>query len=122
MRKVVAVVASAMLSACTTASVSPDKEALCGPRPTEEQARSAVQAYVERVGLKDPNSAQVRDIRVEGRMSWYNGLLNGGGYSYGLQIAFELNAKNSFGAYVGFRTRHILRTPDGMTRWRAEID
>jgi len=74
-------------------SVSPDKEALCGPRPTEEQARRAVQGYVERVGLKDPSSAQVRDIRVEGPMSWYKGLIQGGGYSYGWQIAFELNAR-----------------------------
>jgi len=93
MTKAIAVFLLVALVACTTMSVSPDKEALCGPRPTEEQARRAVQGYVERVGLKDPSSAQVRDIRVEGPMSWYKGLIQGGGYSYGWQIAFELNAR-----------------------------
>lgn len=118
MKKTIAVLALVALSACTTAAVGPDKEALCGPRPTELQARNAVQVYVDRVGLKDPSSAQVRDLRIEECTSWYMGLFKGGGYFYGWQIAFELNAKNRFGAsYLGFQTRRILLTPDGMTHW-----
>lgn len=120
MMKVIAVFSLVALAACTTVSVSPDKEALCGPRPTQEEARRAVQTYVESVGLKDPSSAQVRDIRVEGPMSWYKGLVQGGGYNYGWQIAFELNAKNSFGAYVGFTTKRILLMPDGKTYFYME--
>lgn len=120
--KAIALFLLVALAACTTMSVSPDKEALCGPRPTEEQAMSAVQTYVERVGLRDPSSAQVRNIRVEGPMRWIKGLVQGGGYNYGWQIAFEINAKNSFGGYVGFRTKYILLMPNGMTYWWMEND
>lgn len=109
-------------SACSSIPMDPEDVAQCGPRPTDAQASAAVQVFVDRGGLKDPSSAQVRDIRIESRMSWFNGLVNGGGYTYGWQVAFELNAKNSFGAYVGFKTRHVLVVMDGSTRWKYEPD
>lgn len=118
MKKLLIVFWLLTLAACTTLPVKPEDEARCGPMPTYAEAQNSVQAYVDGVGLKDPSSAQVRNIRVVGPTSWYNGLINGGGYSYGWQITFDLNAKNSFGAYVGFSTREILRLPDGTVRWR----
>lgn len=127
MKVTIAALALVALSACTTAAVGPDKEALCGPRPTELQARNAVQVYVDRAGLEDPSSAQVRDLRIEDCTSWHKGLFKGegyrygwgGGYYYGWQIAFEFNTKYRAGAsYIGFQTRRILLTPDGGTHWR----
>lgn len=122
MKKLLIVFWLLTLSACTTLPVKPEDEARCGPMPTFTEAQNSVQTYVDGVGLKDPSSAQVRNIRVVGPTSWYNGLINGGGYSYGWRIVFDLNAKNSFGAYVGFKTREILRLPDGTVRWRMVID
>lgn len=120
--KVIVVFLLVVLTGCTTMSVKPDELALCGPRPTDEQAWASVQTYIENVGFYDPGSAQVRNIRVEGPMSWYKGLAGGGGYNYGWQIAFEVNAKNVYGGYVGFKTKRILLMPDGKTYFRKELN
>lgn len=126
MKKTMAVLALVGLSACTAAAVGPEKEALCGPRPTQLRARNAVKVYVDRAGLEDPSSAQVKDIRIEDCASWHKGLIKGGGYYYGWgggyyygwQIAFELNARyRAGGSFTGFQTRRILLTPDGATHW-----
>lgn len=127
MNKTIAIVALLALSACTSAAVGPDKDALCGARPSQMQARNAVKVYVARAGLEDPSSAQVRNVRIEGCTSWRKGLFKGGGYYYGWggghyygwQIAFELNARYRVGgSYTGFLARRILLTPDGATHWR----
>jgi hypothetical protein len=102
--------------------LTPEQEVQCGPMPSQDQAESNVRAYINQVGLKDPSSAQYRNVRIMGRSNWYNGLANGGGYSIGWLVSFELNAKNSYGAYVGFRPVSILLTPDGRIRWGALIE
>ena len=122
MRITIATVLLAITAGCTTLSVGPEEESLCGPRPSEAQARDAVQVYIDRVGLKDPSSAQVRDVRVADSAKWYKGLINGGGYNYGWEISFQLNAKNSFGAYIGFKDRKVLLAPGGMVQWRMEVE
>lgn len=127
MEKTIAVLALVALSACTSAAVGPDKEVLCGARPSPTQVRAAVKVYVDRAGLEDPGSAQVRNVRIEGCASWHKGLLKGGGYYfgwgggyyYGWQISFELNARYRVGgSYTGFLARRILLTSDGATHWR----
>lgn len=120
MKRILAIFALLMLTACTT--VSPDQKSLCGLRPTEEQAKNAVQVYINQGGLKDPSSAQIRNIRIENPTRYYKGLINGGGYNYGWQIAFEYNAKNSFGGYVGYKVKRILRTPNGMIYWNFSAE
>ena len=94
----------------------------CGPEPSQVQIEAAVQTWVQSAGLKDPGSAQTRNAWTIGRRGMYNGLINGGGYSYGWMVEFQVNGKNSFGGYVGFRTRHVLLTPDGRTHWQMEMD
>lgn len=94
----------------------------CGQEPTQTQAEAAAQVWVQHAGLKDPGSAQVRNVQILGKRGMYNGLVNGGGYSYGWMVQFEVNAKNSFGGYVGFKTRQVLRMPDGMVRWQMVLD
>lgn len=102
-----------MLSACTTMAVGPDKADLCGPRPTDQVVMAAIQSTINSMNLKDPNSAQIRNVQIVDRWSLYKGLVNGGGYNYGWLVAFELNAKNGFGGYVGFESERILVTKDG---------
>lgn len=115
-----AIFALLTMTACTT--VPPDLISLCGTRPTDEQAEAAVQKYINTAGLKDPSSAQVRNIRIENPTRYYKGLINGGGYDYGWQIAFEYNAKNSFGGYVGYKVKRILRTANGMIYWNISAE
>ena len=119
MKMLMGVVLLAALVGCSTV-LSQNDEALCGPRPTEEQAKTAVQVYIDGVHLKDPGAAQVKDIVVGGTAKWYKGLVNGGGYNYGWQISFQLNAKNSYGGYVGVQPRSILLCGGGRVYWSLE--
>ncbi len=83
--------------------------ASCGPPPTPVQvtpvaasqstlaaARSALT-----VSFKDPSSAQFRNERV------YR-LATGG-----TAICGEVNGKNSFGAYIGFKHYYVRLNPNG---------
>ena len=116
MKKLMGLMLLAAFTGCTT-MVSQNDEALCGPRPTGEQAENAVKVYVDGVGLKDPGAAQVKDIVIVGKAKWYKGLVNGGGYNYGWEISFQLNGKNSYGGYVGFQPRKILLCDGGRVYW-----
>lgn len=122
MNKYLVFIVLILVTSCTTINVKPEEEYLCGPAPTYEQAQNAIKTFIERSGLKDPNSAQIRDIRIGERSAWVKGLINGGGYNYGWTIKFEINAKNSFGAYVGFTRREVLLQPDGLVRWRFTLE
>jgi hypothetical protein len=110
------------LTGCLHGRADPKDVHLCGPAPTQAQAEAAVSAYVSSAGLKDPSSAQVQNITVVEPASWFKGLNNGGGYVHGWLITFELNAKNSYGGYVGFRGRELLRLPDGRAFFTPPID
>lgn len=69
------------------------------PPESDEFAQSTMAQYIEQ-SLKDPESAQYRNFRSEGK-GWYGG----GVYKrhFGWRYSVEVNAKNSFGGYVGFR-------------------
>lgn len=105
------------LLACAPPQMEPEQRRhACGPEPTIEQAISSVAFWVQNGGLKDPFSAQTRTINVLGRGAMQNGILRGGEWHYGWVISFEVNAKNSFGAYVGWQRRSILWNR-GDTSW-----
>lgn len=103
MRRLVIVPALLILAGCTPPKVMPEAY---GPRPTEAEARSAVEAWT-RQALKDPYSAVIGEVRVGSRASGYNGIRDGG-WTHGWEVWFQVNAKNSFGAYIGHRTYCIL--------------
>lgn len=103
-------VLACFLGACSTVPVH--ELSLCGSPPTTEEAQQAVEGAVSSMGLKDPYSAQVENIRIVEPYRHYRGVFKGG-YDYGWLITFALNAKNSYGAYVGFRTYQIMRTEGG---------
>jgi hypothetical protein len=101
---------------CGCASAPPTSEK-CGPQPSDQQIQESVQAYIAGVNWKDPDSVQVRNIRIQPCRSIWKGLINGGGYEVGWEIDFEVNAKNSYGGYTGFELKSIIRTPDGKVHW-----
>lgn len=111
-----------IVAGCTTLSVGPEEEDRCGPRPSYDDASRAAQVYVDRYGFKDPTSAQIRDIQIGNRAKWYRGVVNGGGYNYGWEITFNVNAKNSFGGYVGYKSRTVLLSPGDNVQWRYEVE
>lgn len=114
MRNPLAAFVLLLLAGCARGGIAPDQEPLCGPRPTDEQAQKSVQIYLQQSGLNDPSGAKIRQVRVVKRAAWYNGVVNGGGYTYGWLIDFELNARNAYGAYIGFKPREFLRSADGL--------
>ncbi len=111
MRQIVAVLVLCLTAGCiSTSELTPER---CGPPPTMAQAEWGVSYYVQNVGLKDPGSAQVRNIQIVRR----HGQANIHGNIYGWLVTFELNAKNSFGGYVGFRKREIIMLDGGSRVW-----
>lgn len=70
-----------------------------------DSAEAVVRAFL-RSKLKDPSSAQVevlagpRQLTVKGSVF--------GPSAYGWGICYELNAKNSFGAYTGYRKQALI--------------
>lgn len=71
-----------------------------------ENAASIARAYILS-SLKDPDSAQFRNGDL--RKGWVrDGLLRGGAYHFGWIYSVDVNAKNSFGGYVGYQKHYIL--------------
>jgi hypothetical protein len=57
--------------------------------------------------LKDPNSAQIDFNRIN--TGWIrDGLIRGGKVHYGYVLGANVNAKNSYGAYVGYKPYKFL--------------
>ena len=85
----------------------------CGSVPTMAQAEWGVNYCVQNIGLKDPGSAQVRNIEIGGM----HGQVNIHGNVYGWLVTFELNAKNSYGGYNGFKHMEVIMMDGGTRVW-----
>jgi hypothetical protein len=107
-------ICAASLSACATVPVSPPDAAKYGPRPSADQAKAAAVAYVQAQGLKDP---ELRNIVVVMPTQRFAGFI-----SYGWRITFEVNSKNSSGAYTGYVGRRVQLRPDGQIHCPAAED
>jgi hypothetical protein len=69
---------------------------------SQENAESLADAWLDNY-LKDPFSAQKRWQPLE--RGWIREApIDGGSLIFGYRLAGEINAKNSFGAYTGFKT------------------
>lgn len=64
-----------------------------------------IRSYLRRT-LKDPSSAQVEEIAGPSFITMKASLLGPGTFGWG--VCFSVNAKNSFGAYVGFHDIAII--------------
>jgi hypothetical protein len=92
---------------------SVDMTVLAGAQPSASEAERVVLEHL-RETLKDPDSLKQFRIRSGPKyITWYRGLLTGGGHAAGWLVCFEYNAKNSYGGYVGLKADAIaLRTHD----------
>lgn len=93
-----------LLTSCATVSREEAATADFGPYPAnyEEQVK-----HFFNQTLKDPYSAVYR-IGTPRKGVATKGLIFGGGKVYGWIMPVGVNAKNSFGGYVGERTCYIL--------------
>ncbi len=78
--------------------------AVASTRPPTDEEKLVIERAVQH-SLKDPGSMQLQDLRV------------GPGKTEGsLTVCGQVNAKNSFGGYVGFRTfyaMYVLKNKNG---------
>jgi len=88
-----------------------------GERPTPAQVESAVKRHFE-FALKDAESARYQ-ISTPYRGYANEGALAGGGIRWaGYLVDVQVNAKNSFGGYTGYKPYQVLLTRD-MNVYRA---
>ena len=115
MRAVLPAVAIVALAGCTSPVTDPGTLADCGPRPDQAQCEAVAAKAVSLMRLKDPESARITEVQAEQPMIWKG---DPGGPWIGWQIGFLLNAKNSFGGYVGPQRVIVLLRRDGTFRYR----
>ena len=95
---------SAFLGAC--ASLAPPsaeeiEKADYGILMSQENAQITAQAFLDK-HLKDPRSAQYE--WGESYKAWLRrGIIHGGGKIFGYRLDVDVNAKNSYGGYTGFK-------------------
>lgn len=70
--------------------------ALTGCKPSDDKAKELVQAYVKSM-MKDPDSVMFKDLSFVGSTEGSDGTVSG-------NVCGRVNAKNSLGGYVGFKT------------------
>lgn len=117
MKKLLAFALTLLIGCASAPQPTPEN---CGPDLTQADIQGSVQTYIANINWKDPDSVQVRNIRVQPCSSHWKGLIAGGGYMVGREIVFEVNAKNSYGGYTGYQLKSIVRTPDGKVHWTPE--
>jgi hypothetical protein len=77
-----------------------------GPTPNYENAKSQAMSAIRRM-LKDPDSAQFRDSTPFFKTLYNYGLGAAGSYEPLWAICIEVNAKNSYGGYNGFKYWYV---------------
>ncbi len=100
---------SILLAGCQTMSATPEQELAAdyGALMTEQQCAEIAEGFI-RTTLKDPMSAQfIRTMPcVKGHMK--QSLIKGGNTNFGYLHRGQVNAKNSYGGYVGFRPYNMI--------------
>lgn len=115
---VLAILASALLTACATKPVHIPTR---GPMPTHEQAEAAVRKVLLS-GLKDPDSLKQFSIGEPVPTAWLDGIIHGSTPHAGWLVCFEYNAKNSYGGYVGLkRDGYVFRNYPGGLYFEASV-
>ena len=74
----------------------------CGPKPIEYE--KAIMKWIND-NLKDPFSAKTEEISLPEKSWWgtTGALLQSRNINYGWMVSAKINAKNSWGAYVGWK-------------------
>jgi hypothetical protein len=107
MRKMAILVVVFVLSACAHPELTPDGRvpnvADAGPPPAN--ARDVIMTML-RARLKDPYSAQIEGISGPKFIRDPGSIASNPNYGWG--ICFEVNAKNSYGAFTGFHSMAMI--------------
>lgn len=107
MSRVIIAALTVSLAACSTTPTGQGGKPLtladAGPKPTDAMAiAKAVMLPI----LKDPESARFQLIRPARPVVTGDTIFHKGGA--GWEICVNVNAKNSYGGYTGYRTTYIL--------------
>ena len=105
-RLLAAVAIVCALGACAMAPTA-DQLASADYGAQPQHPETAIHLYFETT-LKDPSSAQYREITKPVHGWIRDPIVAGGKTNYGWQVDVAVNAKNSYGAYVGFKTYSFL--------------
>lgn len=109
MKKLSFIAFAILLAGCETVPVSPEQERVAdyGASMTETQCTEIAEAFIRKT-LKDPMSAQF--IRATPCIKGYmkQSYFKGGKINFGYLQRGQVNAKNSYGGYVGFRPYNAI--------------
>lgn len=79
-----------------------------GSIPTDDQIKRGITGYLE-TKLKDPDSVLTKNISPpEKGFLTLTSIAQGSRYTYGWIVYFEVNAKNSYGGYVGYKKYSVV--------------
>jgi len=78
-----------------------------GIEPSEDEVKKLVNVYLEAT-LKDFESARIKNIKKEKGYRMLSSIANGSAHEFGWFVTFEVNAKNSYGGYVGYKPYSIV--------------
>ena len=116
MRLLVAAIPVVIISACATAPPAPSDVAFTnadfGAVPTNYEA--IVKGYYD-ASLKDPDSVRYRSISTP-QKQWIGTRGTESG-QYGYLVCAVINAKNTYGAYVGYKTDAFLLRDGRIVRY-----
>lgn len=106
-KAIVAALATSILSGCSSAPTQQQLTNADYGRDTEASECVRITEQTISNGLKDPSSAMFRHSQcVKGY--WSSVPIMGMGVAFGWLQAGQVNAKNSYGGYVGFRQYQAL--------------
>lgn len=109
-------------AATTPPTPEEQQAAYYGKVISQEEAEQIVKTYVES-RLKDSSSAQYAGFTQVEKGYLKSGLIYGGNVYYGYRINVNVNAKNSYGGYVGFQPYvFVLRDGRVITAWTTKTD
>lgn len=113
MKHILIIALLSLLTACTSAFQKPDASANYGNPPLAYE--ETIKAYFSNV-LKDPESAKYKfgnPVRAYAN----NGLAYGGKVAWvGYMVEVQINAKNSYGGYVGYKPHMVLFTGNAIAQ------
>ncbi len=96
------------------------KEADYGIAISQDQAQRIAQTYLNR-HLKDPRSAQYDWGTLQ--KSWaQRGIYGRGERIFGYKLDVDINAKNSYGGYTGFKKYRFMFYNDGIKAIYTELE
>jgi len=109
MRRLFTVIAVCALAGCNTAPITQAEldNADYGQPMTAKQCTDVAEQFV-RSTLKDPMSAQFTSGGACVKGALRDGLIRGGTTHFGYLQTGTVNAKNSYGGYVGFRPYKVV--------------